>query len=154
MLEKQQENEDSKNFKELNIIKRDSYSQPLDKGLNTNKDDDLLGSEEIFISIKKEIETTKKRNEEYHLKKESIKTITNNNANSKKNVDNEIINNNYQTKALEEKTEKENNLNENDNINYLLEFNLNDDETFFEYTQFNPSANKNEQFNLNKNWIN
>ena len=52
MLEKQQENEDSKNFKELNIIKRDSYSQPLDKGLNTNKDDDLLGSEEIFISIR------------------------------------------------------------------------------------------------------
>ena len=154
MLEKQQENEDSKNFKELNIIKRDSYSQPLDKGLNTNKDDDLLGSEEIFISIKKEIETTKKRNEEYHLKKESIKTITNNNANSKKNIDNEIINNNHQTKTLEEKTEKENNLNENDNINYLLEFNLNDDETFFEYTQFNPSANKNEQFNLNKNWIN
>ena len=61
----------------------------------------------LVYPILHNILTTKKRNEEYHLKKESIKTIINNNANSKKNVDNEIINNNYQTKALEEKTEKE-----------------------------------------------
>ena len=85
MLERQElseENEESLNNKldDNNYKISNSISKRLSKAINTetNKSEDLLGSEEIFINLKKEIETVKKRNEAFHLKKESTQSMNNN----------------------------------------------------------------------------
>lgn len=148
MLERQEisnENDDSDNIKEENIMMNDSLSNKLNKRINsdTNKSDDLLGSEEIFINIKKEIETVKKRNEAFHLKKESTKSM-NNNLHS----NNDLNSNKFKllTKTKDNIQEEESSNNE------FYEFNLNDDYIGYEYSNFNNSGKKNDKFDLNKDW--
>lgn len=125
MLERQEisnKNDDSDNIKEENIMMNDSLSNKLNKRINpdTNKSDDLLGSEEIFINIKKEIETVKKRNEAFHLKKESTKSM-NNNLHS-----NNDLNSNKFKLLTKTKDEKDNIQEEESSNNEFYEFNLND----------------------------
>ena len=148
MVERQEisnENDDSDNIKEENIMMNDSLSNKLNKRINsdTNKSDDLLGSEEIFINIKKEIETVKKRNEAFHLKKESTKSM-NNNLHS----NNDLNSNKFKllTKTKDNIQEEESSNNE------FYEFNLNDDYIGYEYSNFNNSGKKNDKFDLNKDW--
>jgi hypothetical protein len=148
MLERQEisnENDDSDNIKEENIMMNDSLSNKLNKRINsdTNKSDDLLGSEEIFINIKKEIETVKKRNEAFHVKKESTKSM-NNNLHS----NNDLNSNKFKllTKTKDNIQEEESSNNE------FYEFNLNDDYIGYEYSNFNNSGKKNDKFDLNKDW--
>ena len=148
MLERQEisnENDDSDNIKEENIMMNDSLSNKLNKRINsdTNKSDDLLGSEEIFINIKKEIETVKKRNEAFHLKKESTKSM-NNNLHS----NNDLNSNKFKllTKTKDNIQEEESSNNE------FYEFNLNDDYIGYEYSNFINSGKKNDKFDLNKDW--
>jgi len=150
MLERQEisnENDDSDNIKEENIMMNDSLSNKLNKKINsdTNKSDDLLGSEEIFINIKKEIETVKKRNEAFHLKKESTKSM-NNNLHS----NNDLNSNKF--KLTKTKDEKDNIQEEESSNNEFYEFNLNDDYIGYEYSNFNNSGKKNDKFDLNKDW--
>ena len=151
MLERQEisnENDDSDNIKEENIMMNDSLSNKLNKRINsdTNKSDDLLGSEEIFINIKKEIETVKKRNEAFHLKKESTKSM-NNNLHS-----NNDLNSNKFKLLTKTKDEKDNIQEEDSSNNEFYEFNLNDDYIGYEYSNFNNSGKKNDKFDLNKDW--
>ena len=151
MLERQEisnENDDSDNIKEENIMMNDSLSNKLNKRINsdTNKSDDLLGSEEIFINIKKEIETVKKRNEAFHLKKESTKSM-NNNLHS-----NNDLNSNKFKLLTKTKDEKDNIQEEESSNNEFYEFNLNDDYIGYEYSNFNNSGKKNDKFDLNKDW--
>ena len=151
MLERQEisnENDDSDNIKEENIMMNDSLSNKLNKRINsdTNKSDDLLGSEEIFINIKKEIETVKKRNEAFHLKKESTKSM-NNNLHS-----NNDLNSNKFKLLTRTKDEKENIQEEESSNNEFYEFNLNDDYIGYEYSNFINSGKKNDKFDLNKDW--
>ena len=151
MLERQEisnENDDSDNIKEENIMMNDSLSNKLNKRMNldTNKSDDLLGSEEIFINIKKEIETVKKRNEAFHLKKESTKSM-NNNLHS-----NNDLNSNKFKLLTKTKDEKDNIQEEESSNNEFYEFNLNDDYIGYEYSNFNNSGKKNDKFDLNKDW--
>ena len=148
MLERQEisnENDDSDNIKEENIMMNDSLSNKLNKRINsdTNKSDDLLGSEEIFINIKKEIETVKKRNEAFHVKKESTKSM-NNNLHS----NNDLNSNKFKllTKTKDNIQEEESSNNE------FYEFNLNDDYIGYEYSNFNNSGKQNDKFDLNKDW--
>ena len=148
MLERQEisnENDDSDNIKEENIMMNDSLSNKLNKRINsdTNKSDDLLGSEEIFINIKKEIETVKKRNEAFHVKKESTKSM-NNNLHS----NNDLNSNKFKllTKTKDNIQEEESSNNE------FYEFNLNDDYIGYEYSNFINSGKKNDKFDLNKDW--
>ena len=150
MLERQEitnENDDSDNIKEENIMMNDSLSNKLNKKINsdTNKSDDLLGSEEIFINIKKEIETVKKRNEAFHLKKESTKSM-NNNLHS----NNDLNSNKF--KLTKTKDEKDNIQEEESSNNEFYEFNLNDDYIGYEYSNFINSGKKNDKFDLNKDW--
>ena len=151
MLERQEisnENDDSDNIKEEKIMMNDSLSNKLNKRINsdTNKSDDLLGSEEIFINIKKEIETVKKRNEAFHLKKESTKSM-NNNLHS-----NNDLNSNKFKLLTKTKDEKDNIQEEESSNNEFYEFNLNDDYIGYEYSNFNNSGKKNDKFDLNKDW--
>ena len=151
MLERQEisnENDDSDNIKEENIMMNDSLSNKLNKRINsdTNKSDDLLGSEEIFINIKKEIETVKKRNEAFHVKKESTKSM-NNNLHS-----NNDLNSNKFKLLTKTKDEKDNIQEEESSNNEYYEFNLNDDYIGYEYSNFNNSGKKNDKFDLNKDW--
>ena len=151
MLERQEisnENDDSDNIKEENIMMNDSLSNKLNKRINsdTNKSDDLLGSEEILINIKKEIETVKKRNEAFHLKKESTKSM-NNNLHS-----NNDLNSNKFKLLTKTKDEKDNIQEEESSNNEFYEFNLNDDYIGYEYSNFNNSGKKNDKFDLNKDW--
>ena len=151
MLERQEisnENDDSDNIKVENIMMNDSLSNKLNKRINsdTNKSDDLLGSEEIFINIKKEIETVKKRNEAFHLKKESTKSM-NNNLHS-----NNDLNSNKFKLLTKTKDEKDNIQEEESSNNEFYEFNLNDDYIGYEYSNFNNSGKKNDKFDLNKDW--
>lgn len=151
MLERQEisnENDDSDNIKEENIMMNDSLSNKLNKRINSdmNKSDDLLGSEEIFINIKKEIETVKKRNEAFHLKKESTKSM-NNNLHS-----NNDLNSNKFKLLTKTKDEKDNIQEEESSNNEFYEFNLNDDYIGYEYSNFNNSGKKNDKFDLNKDW--
>ena len=151
MLERQEisnENDDSDNIKEENIMMNDSLPNKLNKRINsdTNKSDDLLGSEEIFINIKKEIETVKKRNEAFHLKKESTKSM-NNNLHS-----NNDLNSNKFKLLTKTKDEKDNIQEEESSNNEFYEFNLNDDYIGYEYSNFNNSGKKNDKFDLNKDW--
>ena len=151
MLERQEisnENDDSDNIKEENIMMNDSLSNKLNKRINsdTNKSDDLLGSEEIFINIKKEIETVKKRNEAFHLKKESTKSM-NNNLHS-----NNDLNSNKFKLLTKTKDEKDNIQEEESSNNEFYEFNLNDDYIGYEYSNFINSGKKNDKFDLNKDW--
>ena len=151
MLERQEisnENDDSDNIKEENIMMNDSLSNKLNKRINsdTNKSDDLLGSEEIFINIKKEIETVKKRNEAFHVKKESTKSM-NNNLHS-----NNDLNSNKFKLLTKTKDEKDNIQEEESSNNEFYEFNLNDDYIGYEYSNFNNSGKKNDKFDLNKDW--
>ena len=152
MLERQEisnENDDLDNIKEENIMLNDSLSNKFNnKRLNseTNKSDDLLGSEEIFINLKKEIETVKKRNEAFHLKKESTKSL-NNNLHS----NNDLNSNKF--KILTKTKEEKDNIQEEESSNYdFCEFNLNDDFIGYEYSNFNNSGKKNDKFDLNKDW--
>ena len=151
MLERQEisnENDDSDNIKEENIMMNDSLSNKLNKRINsdTNKSDDLLGSEEIFINIKKEIETVKRRNEAFHLKKESTKSM-NNNLHS-----NNDLNSNKFKLLTKTKDEKDNIQEEESSNNEYYEFNLNDDYIGYEYSNFINSGKKNDKFDLNKDW--
>ena len=151
MLERQEisnENDDSDNIKEENIMMNDSLSNKLNKRINsdTNKSDDLLGSEEILINIKKEIETVKKRNEAFHVKKESTKSM-NNNLHS-----NNDLNSNKFKLLTKTKDEKDNIQEEESSNNEFYEFNLNDDYIGYEYSNFNNSGKKNDKFDLNKDW--
>ena len=157
MLERQElseENEESLNNKldDNNYKISNSISKRLSKAINseTNKSEDLLGSEEIFINLKKEIETVKKRNEAFHLKKESTQSMNNN---IHTNNDTNINNNKFKllTKSKDDKDKA--NTNEDQSINDMKEFKLNDDDINFEYSNFNPRK-KGESFNLNKIWKN
>ena len=131
------EDENNK-FEEVNYNRNDTFSNKINKGFMSIGSDDLLGSEEVLINLKKEIETVKKRNEAYHLKKESTQSM-NNNITSNKNIDKIEYNNKMQTKQEED---KENNIKELNND--LIEFNINIDKNIFEYSglpgSFDPSV--------------
>ena len=140
MLERQElseENEESLNNKldDNNYKISNSISKRLSKAINTetNKSEDLLGSEEIFINLKKEIETVKKRNEAFHLKKESTQSMNNN---IHTNNDTNTNNNKFKllTKSKDDKDKA--NTNEDQSINDMKEFKLNDDDINFEYSNF------------------
>ena len=155
MLERQisEENEESLNNKldDNNYKLSNSISKRISKTLKTetNKSEDLLGSEEIFINLKKEIETVKKRNEAFHLKKESTKSLNNNiHINNDTNT-----NNNNKFKLLIKSKDGKDNINTEQSINDIQEFKLNDDSINFEYSNFN-SRKKGEGFNLNSSWKN
>ena len=145
-----EENEESFNNKldDNNYKLSNSISKRISKAINSeaNKSEDLLGSEEIFINLKKEIETVKKRNEAFHLKKESTKSMNNN-----IHANNDTHTNNNKFKLLS-KNDKDN-INEEESINDMQEFKLNDDNINFECSNFN-SRKKGESFNLNKTWKN
>jgi len=155
MLERQElseENEESLNNKleDNNYKISNSISKRISKANNTetNKSEDLLGSEEIFINLKKEIETVKKRNEAFHLKKESTKSMNNN-----IHTNNDTNTNNNKFKLLTKSKDDKENINEEQSMNGIQEFKLNDDNINFEYSNFNPRK-KGESFNLNRTWKN
>ena len=148
MLERQEE-EDLKKLDSDNKINENLLNN-LNKGWFSNRSENLLGSEEIFMNIKKEIEVIKKRNEDFHLKKESTKTMNNNdNINI---FESDLLNKN---KIIFEE-EKNNKLN-TENNNEIQEFNLNDrndGKIIFEYSAVNYLAKEKKQFEFNKNWKN
>ena len=148
MLERQEE-EDLKKLDSDNKINENLLNH-LNKGWFSNRSENLLGSEEIFMNIKKEIEVIKKRNEDFHLKKESTKTMNNNdNINI---FESDLLNKN---KIIFEE-EKNNKLN-TENNNEIQEFNLNDrndGKIIFEYSAVNYLAKEKKQFEFNKNWKN
>ena len=139
------EDENNK-FEEVNYNRNDTFSNKINKGFMSIGSDDLLGSEEVLINLKKEIETVKKRNEAYHLKKESTQSM-NNNITSNKNIDKIEYNNKMQTKPEED---KENNIKELNND--LIEFNINIDKNIFEYSGLNFLTKKNDETDVNINW--
>ena len=139
------EDENNK-FEEVNYIRNDTFSNKINKGFMSIGSDDLLGSEEVLINLKKEIETVKKRNEAYHLKKESTQSI-NNNITSNKNIDKIEYNNKIQTKSDEDKENIIKELN-----NDLIEFNINIDKNIFEYSGLNFLTKKNDETDVNINW--
>ena len=153
MLERQElseENEEYSNFNVDNNLRASGSKKRLSKRLNTetSKSEDLLGSEEVFINLKKEIETVKKRNEAYHLKKESTKSM-NNNIHS--NYDSNTYNNN-KFKLLSKSKEGKENIQEEESVNDIEEFHLNGDNIGFEYSNFNYSRKKTDSFDMNKSW--
>lgn len=140
-----------KNFDTVNSNQNENIFYNLNKGWSSNRNENHLGSEDIFMKIKEEIEIIKKRNEEFHLKKESNKTMNKNTDNI--NTTNLEEKNNKRKIYLNE--EKENIITE-DNSNDLQEFNLkdcNNDKIFFEYSMINPLEKKTKekkQFEFNK----
>lgn len=77
----------------LNHLNLNDSLQIYENQINSrnNTDNNLLGSEEIFINQRKEIQKIKKKNELFNLKKESKNNSLNNNKNS---INNNIINTN------------------------------------------------------------
>ena len=108
------------------------------------------------MNLKKDIETTKKRNEAYHLIKESTRSMNNNthqNAN-KSETNNE---NKGQINPIKEQGDNIIKEEENININYLQEFNIKEENEAFEYNTLNILENKiqekqQQQLTLNKDW--
>ena len=148
MLERQEE-EDLKKLDSDNKINENLLNN-LNKGWFSNRSENLLGSEEIFMNIKKEIEVIKKRNEDFHLKKESTKTMNNN---DNINIFESDLHNKNKIIFEEEKNNKLN----TENNNEIQEFNLNDrndGKIIFEYSAVNYLAKEKKQFEFNKNWKN
>ena len=148
MLERQEE-EDLKKLDSDNKINENLLNN-LNKGWFSNRSENLLGSEEIFMNIKKEIEVIKKRNEDFHLKKESTKTMNNN---DNINIFESDLHNKNKIIFEEEKNNKLN----KENNNEIQEFNLNDrndGKIIFEYSAVNYLAKEKKQFEFNKNWKN
>ena len=148
MLERQEE-EDLKKLDSDNKINENLLNN-LNKGWFSNRSENLLGSEEIFMNIKKEIEIIKKRNEDFHLKKESTKTMNNN---DNINIFESDLHNKNKIIFEEEKNNKLN----TENNNEIQEFNLNDrndGKIIFEYSAVNYLAKEKKQFEFNKNWKN
>ena len=148
MLERQEE-EDLKKLDSDNKINENLLNN-LNKGRFSNRSENLLGSEEIFMNIKKEIEVIKKRNEDFHLKKESTKTMNNN---DNINIFESDLHNKNKIIFEEEKNNKLN----TENNNEIQEFNLNDrndGKIIFEYSAVNYLAKEKKQFEFNKNWKN
>ena len=148
MLERQEE-EDLKKLDSDNKINENLLNH-LNKGWFSNRSENLLGSEEIFMNIKKEIEVIKKRNEDFHLKKESTKTMNNN---DNINIFESDLHNKNKIIFEEEKNNKLN----TENNNEIQEFNLNDrndGKIIFEYSAVNYLAKEKKQFEFNKNWKN
>ena len=124
----------------------------INKGSTSSRTEDLLGSEEIFISIKKNIEAKKKRNEAFHLQKETTQTL-NNNTNNINNLEKDLEN-----KSKVKSSKDTGNIPTDENNNDIKEFNLketSDGKIVFEYNTFNSKDNKTKekpQFELDKNW--
>ena len=124
----------------------------INKGSTSSRTEDLLGSEEIFISIKKNIEAKKKRNEAFHLQKETTQTL-NNNTNNINNLEKDLEN-----KSKIKSSKDTGNIPTDENNNDIKEFNLketSDGKIVFEYNTFNSKDNKTKekpQFELDKNW--
>ena len=146
--------EDNNNPKEKFIIRREN---------NKEIDDDLIRSEEIFMKIKKEIESTKKRNELFRDKKEAIKTMNYNihinNAESDINIktnDLNQFNNKTQINSIKEKGSKENEINPEENINEIEEFSfIGENEHYFEFSPLNFKENRSDEqqlISLKKEW--
>ena len=145
------DNNDEDNNNNMNI--NDSLN--IYEKKNDKKDTNLLGSEEIFINQKKEIEIMKKRNEILYLKKESKSNSlanTKNYFNSKTNKSNNNIND-----IEKEEESKEKPFNgfisiSNDNMCDIQTFTLNDYKNF-EYTILNneggDDGEKSQLLNIN-----
>ena len=145
MLERQidsfKEDENLNKLDSNNSNKNDNlYNNIINKATSSNRTEELLGSEEIFITLKKEIETTKKRNEAFHLVKDTTKT--NNETDNKTLI-----------KSLKEKA---NILSEEIDLNNnIKEFDIKEDNKVFEYSSFNSKENSKQskkQFEFNNNW--
>ena len=148
MLEHQIDSIEEVEVESLNNTEKNNSIQNQNQINNIIRKVTSIGTEEIFISLKKDIEITKKRNEVFHLKKESTKA-TNNNKN------NYLENEAYNKNLIQPNKEKTNILTEEININDLQEFDLKDDKKVFEYSTLNlldKSDQKKQQFNLYKNW--
>jgi len=148
MLEHQIDSIEEVEVDSLNNTEKNNSIQNQNQINNIIRKVTSIGTEEIFISLKKDIEITKKRNEVFHLKKESTKA-TNNNKN------NYLENEAYNKNLIQPNKEKTNILTEEININDLQEFDLKDDKKVFEYSTLNlldKSDQKKQQFNLYKNW--
>ena len=148
MLEHQIDSIEEVEVESLNNTEKNNSIQNQNQINNIIRKVTSIGTEEIFISLKKDIEITKKRNEVFHLKKESTKA-TNNNKN------NYLENEAYNKNLIQPNKEKTNILTEEININDLQEFDLKDDKKVFEYSTLNlldKTDQKKQQFNLYKNW--
>ena len=109
------------------------YENQID---SKNSNINLLGSEEIFINQKLEIEKMKKKNELFYIKKESL---TNSQANTKNNFNNNIIYTNKSNEIMNTNILKSTEINEkiknlyelnNEIIEDLQTFSLNDNKNF------------------------
>jgi hypothetical protein len=142
-------NLDTNNFKPNDNLLNDNIVM---KSSSSIKSGDIIGTEEMFINLKKDIETTKKRNEAYHLIKESNR--------SKNNNSHQNINKSENKGEINSLKQQNNNLineEENVNINYLQEFDIKDDNGVFEYNSLNLVENKMQdkpqpQLKLNRDW--
>ena len=130
MLEHQIDSIEEVEVESLNNTEKNNSIQNQNQINNIIRKVTSIGTEEIFISLKKDIEITKKRNEVFHLKKESTKA-TNNNKN------NYLENEAYNKNLIQPNKEKTNILTEEININDLQEFDLKDDKKVFEYSTLN-----------------
>ena len=129
--EENEENENSRYYINLNDSLK-LYENQID-----SKDNNLLGSEEIFINQKKEIEKLKKRNELFYLKKESKSNSLGNTKNNFNNIfistnkSNEINNNNIENNEKENLPKLNINMDDNlENINNINNENIYDIQTF------------------------
>ena len=142
-------NLDTNNFKSNDNLLNDNIVM---KSSSSIKSGDIIGTEEMFINLKKDIETTKKRNEAYHLIKESTRSKNNNShQNINKSENKEEIN------SLKQQNNKLINEEENINLNYLQEFDIKDDNGVFEYNSLNLVENKIQDkqqphLKLNRDW--
>ena len=162
MLERQnndsldEEEENINNYFDSNDLKPNDNKlndMIINKSTSTIKSEDLLGSEELFMNLKKDIETTKKRNEAYHLIKESTRSMHKNNTHNNINKLEKKIENKDQINLIKE---QDNNLiyeEEEININYLQEFNLKDGNNEFEYNGFNIIENKYQENQKKQLWL-
>ena len=142
-------NLDTNNFKSNDNLLNDNIVM---KSSSSIKSGDIIGTEEMFINLKKEIETTKKRNEAYHLIKESTRSKNNN---SHQNINKSE--NKGEINSLKQQNNKLINEEENINLNYLQEFDIKDDNGVFEYNSLNLVENKMQdkpqpQLKLNRDW--
>ena len=155
LISKSDEKEENENNKNSRIFINLNDSLKLYENEIDNNNNDLLGSEEIFINQKKEIEKLKKRNELFYLKKESK---SNSLENTKNNLNNIFINANKSNEIINkiENNEKENlpklNINSDDNLEKINKNNFYDIETFtlndykhFEYYVFNTDDENEEE---------
>ena len=116
------------------------YENQIDSKNNFNSN--LLGSEEIFINQRKEIEKMKKKNEIFSLKKESK---SNSFLNTKNNFHNSIMNTNKSNDII---NNNNNHINENENEDKIKETSLNHS---FQIINYNDNNNKDiETFCLNE----